>query len=1759
MTNKDFFIVGIGASAGGLDAIQQLFDNIPAETGMAFVIVQHLSPNFKSLMPELLAKHTHMKIFTAEDRQILKPNCIYLNQKSKNLHVVGNQLFLTEKSPRPNLNLPIDLFFHTLGEQHKDKAIGIILSGTGSDGSRGIKTIKEAGGILIVQEPESAQFDGMPNTSIATNLVDFILNPEEIAQTLIKIPNHRILLTEEEEEVKSNEVAYYQILDQVHKNSSIDFKQYKKNTLLRRLEKRMNINNFTKLHNYFAYLKSNSSEVQKLKQDFLIGVTSFFRDVEAFELLKTKVIPELCKANTNSEEPIRVWIAGCSTGEEVYSIAILLDDHIKRERLNADFKIFATDINEAALEIAGNAIYSHNSASEIAQEYVETYFVNNAGNMKVIKRIRERIVFSKHNLLKDPPFIRMDLISCRNLLIYLEGSLQKKVLMNFQFALRKDGYLLLGSSESLGHLSKFFKSISSKWKLYQCIIDSKRLPMHDIPEGRINSMSFKNSQTPVLPKYEYQFKQNPENAFYKFMGQQFSPAMVFTDIDFNILFVNGNITTRLSVNQGVFQSNLLKLVSKEMASIIRSGIRKVEKEDAEVVITDVVNRIGNQEYCFDLGFRKADDFNGLGTVYVIHFSNDKQNQNTITLKNVDTDEVSKQKVAELEDELKENRTRLQSVVEELETSNEELQSSNEELMASNEELQSTNEELQSVNEELYTVNSELQEKNKELSNLNNDITNLLNATDIGTLFLDVDFRIRKFTPALQKHFNLEPEDVGRSISSFASNFNEDDRKWMIEDCKAVLDDLKVVESEVSSSDGECFLRRISPFITSDKKIDGLVITFVNVTDILKIEYELKESENRYRTVFTNAGVGIATVSAKGKLLTVNPEFENILGYSSKELTEMIFPDFTHIEDVEVDLSQYTQLMKGKIDSYKMEKRYIHKKGHIVWGQLTVTAAKDKKNKILYSVALIKDITKRKKADQELLNAKDKIELSEKRYKGLLTNTDIGVVVHDRDTSILFNNPRSSELLGLSEEQMRGMQVPNSYWKFVNEDNSTISISDYPVSRVIANKKELNNLIVGVVRKKNDIAWLMVSGFPVFTPEGEIKEVLISFIDITERKKAEETLQKTAERLKEAQKIALLGNFEHDFKEDTLWWSEQSYKILGFESTPKPPEFNVFIKRLPDEDAKKLSVLLHRAEIHGEDYSLIFKYYLPKTSELKYISLQAKVLFDNLNKPKGVKGIVQDVSEKREMELEKDIYLERMSSLMEYTDEGFYLFEAIEPVDVKLPVERQLELIYAGTIVECNTAQAKMYGYNKPEEIIGKTLAEMHGGSSHPENISFISDWIKGGYEIRNAVSEEKDKYGNTVYFSNNIIGMINNGVLERIWGTQKDITNSVEYEKSLKAAKKKAEIANVYKNQFLANMSHEIRTPMNGVVGFADLLDKDNLEPQIRTRYINIIKSSSNQLLNLINDIIDVSKIEANELALEYKECNLIDLMENLETTFNETKKQKNKQHISLECIVPNEYTSLNIKTDPVRLQQVLSNLIGNALKFTEKGSIEFGFNLLTKDTISFFVNDSGSGIPQEKLEAIFNRFEQLETNRNITNEGTGLGLSISKGIVSLLEGDISVDSEIGKGTKFTFSIPLIKGASIHKRKNGEVFDTKISEEINLLVADDEPVNIEYFKAIFATLPVRVSYAQNGKEALEIYSRNKNIDVVLMDIRMPIMDGIEAAKEILKINPKAIIIAQTAYAMTADRNKYLSMGFVDYISKPIDKIKLMKKLIDFKK
>ncbi len=925
-------VVGIGASAGGLDAIQQLFDSIPRDTGMAFVIIQHLSPDYKSLMRELLAKHTEMKISTAEDGVVLQPNCVYLNQSSKNLVLEKDRLRLYDKKPHTTLHLPIDTFFHSLGKSHGEHSIGIVLSGSGSDGSRGIRTIKEAGGTIIAQDPHSAQFDGMPNSSIGTGLVDYILPPREIAEVLTRYPTQHRGLESIDEPGQENEVAFQNILGEIHRSSGIDFRQYRRNTLLRRIQKRMAVTNVERMRDYQTLLSTTPAELRVLKQDFLIGVTRFFRDRDAFEALR-QALPDMVESRGHTDT-LRVWVPGCATGEEVYSIAILIEEYVRRNKPELDYKIFATDVDQRALDAASQGRFHMNAESELDREILESHFQYSEDSIQVRKRLRERIVFSLHNLIKDPPFIRMDLITCRNLLIYLEPETQRKVLLGFQFALNRGGLLFLGGSESLGDLEQYFEHVHRKWKIFRNVSEGKVIRVDTNPEERLRAYGGQGAAPPrVQPRTAH--KENREAVYHRHLSRIFSPDCIFFDNNYDVLFLSGKAGERISLRSGMFEGNLLRMVGSDLATVIRNGVRQVRSTGKKTVVRDFEVEVDGQTSVFDLAFHYMKS-SAEEDLFLVEFSRDRAPEpDALEIRSVPLDQVAKEQMEVLEQELAKSRQELQNVIEELETSNEELQSSNEELMASNEELQSTNEELQSVNEELYTVNSELQEKNKELELLSNDVNNLLDSTEIGTLFLDHDLRIRKFTPTLEKQFSLHPLDVGRPISSFASVFNDEVCALILKDCQRVIDTLEPSEKEILDKHGLHYFIKINPFVTTDKKIDGVVLSFVDISEVKRTESELKkarqrlENERHFATDVAHSaatGTYIYDIQA-GRIEYLNNGFTDLLGYTLQDLEAMApsqFQALVHPEDQDAVFAHVAKIADGEQE--EIDYRIRHRNG-----------------------------------------------------------------------------------------------------------------------------------------------------------------------------------------------------------------------------------------------------------------------------------------------------------------------------------------------------------------------------------------------------------------------------------------------------------------------------------------------------------------------------------------------------------------------------------------------------------------------------------------------------------------------------------------------------------------------------------------------------------------------------------------------------------------------------------------------------------------
>jgi two-component system CheB/CheR fusion protein len=846
---EKMFVVGIGASAGGLEAIHELFDNMPDDTGYCFVIVQHLSPDYKSLMPELLAKHSQMMIFEAKENMELQKNCIYLMPSGSTMMLDKGKVKLTDKKRNEQPNNAIDIFLSSLAKEKGKDAIAVILSGTGSDGTNGIEAIKAAGGTVIVQDPISAKFDGMPNSAINTGFADMILSPDMIAGELIEyLHEHQTPLQKTFREMsQKDEYTLRDILEKVYKSTGRDFSYYKRPTIHRRLAKRMAVKNIKTLSDYLNFINTHHNEARDLSKEFLIGVTKFFRDKDAFDEIQSLVLPDLFNKKKPGE-PLKIWVVACSTGEEAYTIAMLLNEYTLKNKLpDAGIKIFATDIDEESLETASKGIYPVTISADIPKPLLEKYFIKEGNSYRVTSIIRKMVVFANHNVLKDPPFSRIDLLTCRNMLIYMSGELQKNILRTIHFALNPGGYFFMGPSENIGSLKDSMKELSKKWKIYKNL--GKPVLVSGDHYPRLTDGKFNNPYSTAI-KTKNALNNLPE-IFKEVVIDEYQYAGILIDRDFDVKQAIGNFKKYLDFPDGNFNLNLLKLVSPDLSIAISGSVRKAMKDSAKVTLKRIKIGEGENKKLVNIIVKPYLEQNEYIQQFLFVVIHEVEEVSTLKKRTSSITENKAEMFLEIEEELKETKENLQAVIEELETANEELQSSNEEMISANEELQSTNEELQSLNEELHTVNTEHQMKIKELVELNEDLNNYFSSTDIGQLLIDKKLVIRKFSPAIKSQINLIETDIGRSIVDISNNFQTFD---FINSLKTVMKDGKLIEKEVVLKNDRIYLMRISPYVKMNRDIDGVVVTFIDIS-------ETKQLSSIIDSVFNSSVSGITAKKA----------------------------------------------------------------------------------------------------------------------------------------------------------------------------------------------------------------------------------------------------------------------------------------------------------------------------------------------------------------------------------------------------------------------------------------------------------------------------------------------------------------------------------------------------------------------------------------------------------------------------------------------------------------------------------------------------------------------------------------------------------------------------------------------------------------------------------------------------------------------------------------------------------------------------------
>jgi two-component system CheB/CheR fusion protein len=892
-SSSNFFYVGIGASAGGLDALEKFLTNVPEKSGMAFLIVQHLDPIHKSALVDILSRSTSMDVMEVKDGVKVLPDHVYIIPPNKDMSLLNGTLQLMDPIHPHGLRMPINYFFTSLAQDQKEKGIGIILSGYGSDGSIGLKTIKANGGIIIAQDPSTAGSEGMPTSAINTGMVDIVLTPEEMPEKLISYTKSstkilKKILSPEDETIQ----ALRKIFILIRNRTGQDFSQYKKSTINRRIGRRMNIHQIEEMPQYLRYLLENPHEIDLLFKEFLINVTHFFRDPEAFESLKQEALKDIIKEKPDYDS-IRVWVPGCSSGEEAYSVAIIIKELLEEINKHIEVQIFATDLDENAIKTARSGNYPALISADMSPERLNKYFYNKDNLYTIKNDIREMVIFSNQNVITDPPFTNLDIISCRNLLIYLETDAQEKVLSKFSYSLKQDGILFLGPSESIGEFLDSFRNLDKKWKIFKNIKSNgfayQFVKTHPISHHQY-SPTYSDSQFDTDMKQESVGLNITAIAEKRLINMYAPPSALINNLG-EILYIHGRLGKYIEPSPGrATNMNILEMARKGIKLGLSSAIHEAVSKNKDVIMENLtVDEDGEKDHFIKLVIKPLNDPEAVNGLLIVSFE-ELPIQKDSEQDQIKLDPLSKSSahISALENELNLTKERLNHTIEELTTSNEELKSANEELQSINEESQSTNEELetskeelQSINEELSTVNTELQIKIDELSRTNDDMNNLFNSTEIATIFVDNELNIRRFTEEATHLIKLIQSDVGRPLSDIASIIKYPE---LVDDIHLVIQKVAFKEIEVNTREGEWYKVRIMPYKTSQNVIDGATVTFMDISRIKNIQEKMQSAINYSEDIINTVREPLIVLDQQLEVLSANRSFYKTFKLK-KSLTE----------------------------------------------------------------------------------------------------------------------------------------------------------------------------------------------------------------------------------------------------------------------------------------------------------------------------------------------------------------------------------------------------------------------------------------------------------------------------------------------------------------------------------------------------------------------------------------------------------------------------------------------------------------------------------------------------------------------------------------------------------------------------------------------------------------------------------------------------------------------------------------------------------
>lgn len=1547
------------------------------------------------------------------------------------------------------------------------------------------------------------------------------------------MPNSKISISGQEFDQLSNDL--FKLL---HKETGHDFSKYKRSTLIRRLERRINFKKTGNLKSYLEVLKSDRKELLALNTEFLISVTSFFREPEFFALLSKQVIPEIIKQN--QKEYIRIWVPACATGEEAYSIAILINEYLEKHSFRQKVKIFASDIDSWALEKARDGIYPPIIKQFVAEKLLHKYFTKVNQNYKIKINIREMIIFAEQNVLHHPPYSSIDLISCRNLLIYLNNEVQYQVLSIFHYALFPNGFLFLGNSENLGEAKYLYSAFDRKAKIFRKINNVQPNKQH---------WNFEHSKTQEKvmqqkPTSQHQLGELAQ----KTVLERFIPPSVIINSNDDILFFQGKTNKFLEQPTGEPTFNIIESAKEPIRLTLAHTIRNAKKLRKEVIKRHVRLPLGDTSEYINIIVVPIDVNESSEELYMVTFQNShliSQNDELLI-----ADFTGDQgKIKELEKELRETQEYLQSTIEELETTNEELKASNEEEQSVNEELQSANEELETSKEELQTVNEELassnmqlHEKIEELTKVNNDMLNLLTSTEIATIFLDKNLHIFRFTPSIFNIMELIDSDIGRSIKQFSYKLDYPD---LLNDLKNVLETSIPKEVEVRALNHHFFWMRIIPYMTITNKVEGLVITFTDITEKKKQEEELIQYKNHLEELVEKrskellssiqslndeqkkaqqyldiASVMIIMLKTDGTVTMANKKACEILEYTQNEIIgKNWFDSFVPTEEKAATLERLQNLLTHEIETGKYrENNVLTKSGEkrmIAWHNAFL---KDKEGKISGFISSGQDITEQNKTRLAL-------ETSERDLKLAQNAGNIATWAYDFNTGMFHGSEIFQEIYGFDKPVVSRNDLLSTFPK--NKRNELLK----KLNRL--SKKEPKFTVESEIRnKKTGVQqYILSSGELIFDDQGKPIKIIGTSQDISERIRSRQALKESEEKFRNIFDYSITGIAVADVTGNLLDVNLEFSNILGY-SRQELLKMNIADFTYPDDLPLEINYINEILNAKRDSYRLE-KRYINANKEIVWVDTAVTGRKDVNGKVELLMGTASDITQKKKAEFDLIKKNEYIQTILDNLPIGVSIHN-VENGEI-LYLNKKIQEIYGWPkeeLTDLNAFVKKVYPdpeYRK--KTYGRIIQDIRSGD--PDRLRWENIEISrpnGEKRIINAVNMFLPEHPN----------MISSVI---------DITELKKAEQELIKAKDEAEHANALKSAFLANTSHEIRTPLNGIIGFSELLEERSLNKEQIKTYIKIIRNSGDQLLKIIDDIIDISKIDSNQLSLHKEAFEFNKLIDDTLYFHKHSKLYIENPHVKLKTKKASK--ELLVKSDRVRIKQILDNLITNALKQTEKGSIEFGYQLEKDSQITIYVKDTGLGIDREKIEQIFERFVKLQSK-----SGTGIGLSIVKGLVELLNGKISIDSSVGEGSIFRITFPIEIHADVKKEESQDVMSNLQTIDLSdkkILVAEDDFNSYLLIEAFLNDTKANLIHVTSGNQIVRSVKKNKP-DLILMDIDMPRMNGIQATKLIRKEGETMPIIAQTAYASEKEKQICLTAGCTDYISKPLEKKNLINKI-----